>query len=81
MVCVWTALFLFLLSIFNAYIVILQVKFCHIDCCSLNSRAYQGNTSQENELACDHIYFLPSLHSFKEQKSKFVAVYGIGLLR
>ena len=81
MVCVWMALFLFLLSIFKACTVILHVKFCHTDCCSLYSRAYQGNTSQENESACDHIYFSSSLHCFKEQNSKFVAVYGIGLSR
>ena len=75
MVCVWTAFFLFLLSIFNACTVILQVNFCHIDCCSLYSRAYQGNTKQENESAFDHIYFSPSLHCFKEQKSKVVVVW------
>ena len=75
MVCIWTVLFLFLLSIFSACTVILQVNFYHIDCCSLYSRAYQGNTSQENESACGHIYFLPYLQCFKEQKSKVVAIW------
>ena len=75
MVCVWTTLFLFLLSIFNAHTIILQVNFCHIDWCSLYSRAYQGNTKQENESTFDHIYFLSSLHCFKEQKSKVVVIW------
>ena len=75
MFCIWTTLFLFLLAIFNACTIILQVNFCHIDYCSLYSIAYQGNTSQENESTCGHIYFSPSLHYFKEQKSKVVAVW------